>query len=181
MNRRCIWAVLAFATACLSASDASAYLLRGSVLGNGATRTVNSSYRLLGTVGQPVIGLPSSSATRVLCHGYWCFGGSRTVSVELPGGPTDLPTLLELGPATPNPARGAISFALALPKAADVRLTAYDVRGRQVGDPLEERFPAGYHTLYWRAAEEGVSSGVYFVRLFVSGGMEAERRFVILR
>src|SRR5262245_63010778 len=104
---------LTLAALAATAPDADAFLLRGSVLGGGGSTTSNSSFRVQGTVGQPIVGMSEGVAFDV-CSGFWCAGGVRVVAVEDPP-PGGLPARLELGPPVPNPARGAIAFTLALP------------------------------------------------------------------
>jgi hypothetical protein len=153
--------------------------IRGSVTGNGglsAPPGTNGPQRLYGTVGQSAVGL-GSSPNFILCHGFWCFGGARVVAVE-PGAP-GTPRELAFGLPTPTPSRGDTRFTLALPKAAEVKLTVYDVGGRAVGDPAVQHLDAGYHELYWRA-QDG-RPGVYFARLQVDGEVKGERRIVLVR
>lgn len=74
-----------------------------------------------------------------------------------------------------------MSFALALPKAAEVRLVIFDVRGRQVAEPVRDRLDPGRYRLQWDAPG-GVRehAGVYFARLLIDGRVEGERRVVIV-
>ena len=152
---------------------------RGSVLANGGNSGSNASYILAGTVGQAAVGV-SGSGSFILCHGFWCFGGSRTVSVDDgPGGGAQLPRSLEFGPPAPNPVRGVTRFRLGLPEAATVTLMVYDVAGRQIGEPAQQWLGAGYHQLYWSVPDG--HPGVYFARLQVNGRVAGERRLVLVR
>jgi plastocyanin len=83
----------------------------------------------------------------------------------------------------PNPARDAVSFAIALPRAASVRLAVLDVAGRVVAALHDGPLPAGEHPFRWDArARDGrrVESGRYFVR-FASGGIERVRGISLTR
>ena len=155
-------------------------ILRGGVLGNGGTPSAGSTAAgkaLFGTAGQAVVGV-SGNTNNILCSGFWCFGGSRVLAVD-PGGGTTLPTELAIGSAAPNPSRGVTRFSLALPEAAEVTFTVYDVAGRRVGEPVRRSFNAGRYELFWRAPAE--DAGVYFARVQVSGRLAAERRIVLVR
>ena len=70
----------------------------------------------------------------------------------------------------------------ALPRTGHVRIDVYDVRGRRIARPLDERLDAGRHALVWNG--EGthgrVVAGVYFVRIEAEDGT-ATRRIVRLR
>jgi len=100
----------------------------------------------------------------------WHFTTNATVSTSDDG----LPREFALSEARPNPARAAVTLDLALPAAARVRLSAYDVLGREVavvraGDAL----PAGRHVVVWDAT---VPSGVYVLRAEVWPSGEAPAR-----
>ncbi len=174
-------ALLAVGLALSVASPAGAYQLRGSVVASGATPSggvAGGPFAMLGTAGMPVVGR-SGNGVWSLAHGFWSFGGARVVDVGPNGGG---PVALALGPAVPNPSRGGVRLALALPHAAQVRLLVLDVSGRVVdeaGGPL----PAGRHTLDWTGTSRdgrAVRPGVYFARVLVDGRMLGTRRLVEL-
>jgi len=165
-----------------------AFGLRGHVLGSGATPStgITGPGRVMyGTVGQAAVGR-SGAANHILCHGFWCFGGSRVVAVDPPGdmpGTAGLPVELAFSQPRPNPARHHVSFELALPKEANVNLAIFDVQGRHVYTMVDRRIEAGYHQVRWDGAEGGTGggSGIYFARLLVDGRPFAQRRIVMLR
>lgn len=166
-------------------TQAGAFTLRGGVIANGgspAAGSVNGTHALLGTVGQPAVGM-TGGAAHLVCHGFWCFGASRVVGVEDPpnaGG--RIPTELAFGMPTPNPSHGSTAFELALPHAARVDLRVFDVLGREVDQLNVERMEPGDHTLRWNAAEATArGTGLYFVRLLVDGRLVGGRRVVVIR
>jgi len=168
--------------ALLVATTASAHP-SGRVVANGGTTSTGGGRILYGTVGQAAVGV-SGGASRIVCSGFWCFGGSRVVAVDDGGGPpggpgASLPKELAFGLPAPNPTRGDTRFTLALPKAASVSLTVYDVSGRQLGETVSQVMDAGYHQLFWRAPEG--HSGVFFARLEVDGAVKGQRRIVLVR
>jgi plastocyanin len=78
-------------------------------------------------------------------------------------------------PPAPNPTRGAVSFAVALPHAARVRITAHDLAGRTVATITDQALPAGEHPFQWDGrGGDGrmLQSGRYFVRLAAGGTVE---------
>ena len=173
--------------ALLVGADAGAALLKGGVIANGGTPAAGisgSGRRMLGTVGQPAVGY-SGNATRILCHGFWCFGGVRVVAVE-PGDTPDsgLPTVLAFGPPSPNPSRGMVRFRLSLPQAATVDLSLFDVSGRRVGSLVSSRMEPGVFDVSWDGSDaEGrqAGAGYYFARLVVDGRTVARRPLVRVR
>jgi hypothetical protein len=183
MNKQWIWLVALIAVAGPMISDAGAqFALRGSVFGNGGTQSAGGGLVLRGTAGQAAVGI-SDIGSHILLYGFWCYGGSRVVSVNDPAklGPS-LPQSLSFGSPFPNPAQGRVNFELALPKSAKVKLSVYDARGRAVGASYTETLEAGWHKLQWGGHGHGhIRSGVYFARLLVDGQLKGERRIVIVQ
>ena len=175
-----VFAVILLAgIAAASETGVPTYALRGGVIGNGGNVSGNGTHVLYGTAGQAVVGI-SDNAANILCHGFWCFGGVRVVEVEEPPGLV-LPDRLAFGPPAPNPARGAVTFELALPEAAGIDLAIFDVQGREVGRMRGGRLDAGYHQLRWDARAEAPGAGVYFARLRVDGRLIGQRRIVLVQ
>lgn len=79
-------------------------------------------------------------------------------------------------PPSPNPTRGAVSCAIALPRAARVLLTVHDVAGRTVATIEDAPLAAGEHAFRWDGrgrAGPALQSGRYFIRLAVDGVVES--------
>ncbi|HMB90860.1 MAG TPA: T9SS type A sorting domain-containing protein [Rhodothermales bacterium] len=77
--------------------------------------------------------------------------------------PTELPGVASLLPNYPNPFNPQTTLAFRLERPMPVRLTVFDVLGRQVAAVADGFYPAGSHTATWMA--EHVPSGLYVVRL----------------
>jgi len=91
------------------------------------------------------------------------------------------PLSLALSSPAPNPSRGSVTFALALPHATGVRLDVFDVGGRLVRSIEPRRYEAGRHTLTWDgrdAVGARPAPGLYFVRV-TGAGAQALRRVVL--
>ena len=78
----------------------------------------------------------------------------------------------------PNPFTVATTIRFRLSVAGPVRLSVYDLAGRQVACLLDEARPAGEHAVLWQPGR--TPSGVYYVRL-ESGGRVVTRRCVKLQ
>ena len=94
-----------------------------------------------------------------------------------------VPGRLELSGAWPNPSTGGVQFRLALPQAASVSLTVYDLAGREVWSDGERVLPAGHTTLEWngRSADGMLArAGMYMARVQV-GERSLMRRLALLR
>ena len=78
----------------------------------------------------------------------------------------------------PNPFNGQTTISFKLQAASEVKLTVYDVTGREVASLVSGHLSAGLHDVTWNA--EGMTSGVYFVRLAVAGRQTAGVQKVLL-
>ncbi len=70
--------------------------------------------------------------------------------------------------ARPNPIAGSGSIAFQVPNRSDVRISVYDVSGRQVRALANENFSAGIHNVEFDGKDDRgnhLGSGVYFVRM----------------
>ena len=94
-----------------------------------------------------------------------------TASLGTAGG--GVPERVALSPARPNPASGATSFVVSLPRAAQVDLAMFDLAGRRVATLHRGALAAGERAFTWRPG--AVPSGVYFARLAVDGVVRSSR------
>ena len=109
-------------------------------------------------------------------HDFFCFiheplmeGSIIVTSATLGVGPSGVLTRAAFTrPPAPNPTRGALGFAIALPHGAPVSLTVHDVSGRIVARLQDGALPAGEYPYRWDGrGMDGrlVQSGRYFIRL----------------
>lgn len=83
----------------------------------------------------------------------------------------------------PNPFNPATQIEFSLSSASDVRLTVYDLLGREVSRLVYGRLEAGHHRTTWNGRNQHgqvVSSGVYFYRLLV-GNKEQTRKMILMK
>ncbi len=109
-------------------------------------------------------------------------GAGKAQAVEI------LPEIYALHPAYPNPFNPSTTIRYDLPQASQVRLTIYDIMGRDVFThvAVEE---AGYRLVTWRGRDRAgrtLPSGIYLYRLLVvpaEGGEPyiASRKMVLLK
>ena len=86
-------------------------------------------------------------------------------------------------PPSPNPTRGNVAFAIALPRTQTVSLTVHDVAGRLVSSLQSGVLTAGEHPFQWDGRGPGgrvLESGRYFIRL-VAGDVRESRAVSLLR
>jgi subtilisin-like proprotein convertase family protein len=93
-----------------------------------------------------------------------------------------VPGMFALDQNFPNPFNPSTQITYHVPSAARVRLTIFDLLGREVAMLVDEDRPAGTYRVTWRAA--GVASGVYFYRLDArteNGNFVDVKRMLLLR
>jgi len=105
------------------------------------------------------------------------YGGWDSVQVGIVNPPT-LPGEFILLRNYPNPFNAQTTIEFFLPEPLKVRLTVYDLLGRQVRTLLDEPRSSGVHKVIFDASD--LTSGVYFCRLRVGNVVET-KRMVLLR
>ena len=108
-------------------------------------------------------------------------GASGTVIslVSVPAGPAEG---LALAGPIPNPAQGSFTYFVTLPRAMDVGVDVFDIRGRRKGALHDGPLPAGRSSLSWDRHAAGVpalGAGVYFL-VVTAGGQRRTARCVLL-
>ncbi len=88
------------------------------------------------------------------------------------------PTSFALEQNYPNPFNPSTTIRYQLPRTSEVRLSVYDMLGREVSRLLDTRVEAGVHEATFYAT--GLSSGVYFYTLR-TGGYAATKKLLLLR
>jgi hypothetical protein len=156
----------------LSAPAGAQYQINESVIGSGATDASGGSYQLLGTVGQPAIGVVSGGSY-INEIGFWYMPGWVLTGVE----DSEFPKHFGLGQNFPNPFNPVTTFRLAVPREARVTVTLYDVAGRVVRELADREFEPGYHEV--AVSAEGLASGVYFCRMTAGDFTETTKMLLL--
>jgi len=74
-----------------------------------------------------------------------------------------IPKEFTISPPYPNPFNGITTLSYGLPQEVSVRLSVFDLSGREVAMLVEGKRPAGTYQAVWNS--ENLASGLYFVRL----------------
>ena len=90
----------------------------------------------------------------------------------------ELPSTFELAQNYPNPFNPATTIEYSLPKAGDVLLVIYNLRGEEVARLVDAQQQAGYQKVIWNASN--VASGVYFYRI-QAGDFIQTRKMIMLK
>jgi len=80
---------------------------------------------------------------------------------------TSTPKEFSLEQNFPNPFNPNTNVKFSIPFESNVKLTVYDISGKEVSKLVNSKMNAGSHTVNFNASE--YSSGVYFYRLDVTG------------
>jgi plastocyanin len=123
-------------------------------------------------------------------HDFFCFiheptmEGSIIVTSATAGvSPGVIRTPRFSRPPAPNPSRGDLGFAIALPRSTHVTLAVHDVTGRRLASLQDGPLPAGEHAFRWNGrGSDGrlLQSGRYFIR-FAAGGVRESRPVSLIR
>ncbi|RMD88645.1 MAG: T9SS C-terminal target domain-containing protein [Calditrichaeota bacterium] len=146
------------------------------VIGSGGASISNENYRMIGTVGQPLIGR-TSNADHIHQAGFWYRVSGLITSVEQIATET-IPTEFRLDQNYPNPFNPSTTIRFALPKRSHVSLKLYDLLGREVATLVDEEHEPGEYKVVFEA--HGLPSGVYFYRIEAEGFVKT-RKLMLLK
>ena len=88
------------------------------------------------------------------------------------------PNSFEISKLYPNPFNPSTQVSFSLPMEGHVRLTAYDVRGKEVDVIFEGAQSMGAHSYTWHATD--LPSGLYYVRL-QSGALITTKKALLIK
>ncbi len=165
-------AVLLAVLACAAPSHAD-YVISQSVVGSGGGSASGGSYSIVGTVGQPAIGV-TQGGSYIGEIGFWYQPGWLLTGVEEGA----FPKHFSIGQNYPNPFNPVTTFAYSLPKQARVSIIIYDVSGREVRTLVDKEVEPGFHQTVLHAT--GLPSGVYFARMVAESFTET-RKITLLK
>ncbi|UCE25118.1 MAG: VCBS repeat-containing protein, partial [Candidatus Zixiibacteriota bacterium] len=104
--------------------------------------------------------------------------GTSTAAVTVDTGAPPLPNEFALLQNYPNPFNAATEIAFVLPGAVRVRLDVFNVMGQRVTTLIDERRPAGHHSVIWNA--ESSASGMYFLKI-EAGDFSESRKMLLVK
>ncbi len=131
---------------------------------------------VIATGGQNVAGVMKGENLR-LTAGFLAHPLTHSAVLGIPAG-QGLPTLFSLDQNFPNPFNPATHVRYQLPVVSEVRLSIFDLLGREVDVPVHCVQTPGTYEVRWNAA--GMASGVYFYRL-TAGDFVQIRKMVVLK
>jgi hypothetical protein len=154
--------------------------------------TTNGNYHLMATIcgdpansscidaGDPIIQdivLDCDWGLGTIISDMGAYGGGDSTLLHMEDYVPSLPQKQVLFQNYPNPFNSQTTIELVLPLPQNVRLTIYDLLGRQVRTLIDEYRHAGSHTITFNAFR--LSSGIYFYRLRAGDTVETKRMMLI--
>ena len=79
----------------------------------------------------------------------------------------------------PNPFNAETIIEFSIPKISGVRLTVYDVLGREVVTLIDDKLPGGSHKVLFNAGS--LPSGMYFYSLFTDEVKTGTKKLILLK
>jgi len=89
-----------------------------------------------------------------------------------------LPEVFALSQNYPNPFNPSTTIRYALPQSAKVKLTIYDLLGREITTLVDEEQSAGWKEVEWNA--KIISSGMYIYAL-TAGTFRETKKMILIR
>lgn len=157
----------------VAASTSQAYQIDRFVIGSGGG-SASGSHSIMGTVGQPAIGV-SSGAVNVLESGFWYTPGWIITGVPEDGAGK---AVFGLEQNSPNPFNPVTTVRYSVAARSDVRISIYNVAGRCVGTIVNGEKDPGAYVVTFDASD--LSSGIYFYRM-TAGDFSDTRKMLLLK
>jgi cytoskeletal protein CcmA (bactofilin family) len=156
----------------------------GSIICPGAQVSIASNSRFKGAIAANVINV--AKGVVALYHTSTMSLPKLTPEEEVEGDVVDLtaiPENFELGQNYPNPFNPNTTIVFGVPRASNVTLTIFNLKGQVVRVLQEGPVEAGYHEAEWDATDSDglrVASGIYIYRL-QADGFVANRRLILMK
>jgi hypothetical protein len=158
---------------CLPVNAQSSF--ESSVFGSGGLVGAGTQFGIRSTVGQGIIGSFSNSLT-IHHAGFWTIQKSTgPVSAKLVPG---IPLKPVLHQNYPNPFNPSTTIRFSIPERQHVRLSVYDLLGREVATLVDEEKDAGWYSVMYDASR--LASGVYLYRI-QADSFVLTKRFILLK
>ncbi|NOQ21897.1 MAG: T9SS type A sorting domain-containing protein [Candidatus Aegiribacteria sp.] len=98
------------------------------------------------------------------------------------GGAVNPAPVFEMYPASPNPFSSIVNIPFSLPDDGNVKITIFDIAGREVFTITDEYLTSGFHSEVWdgrNSAGQRPRSGVYFCRCEFDGAVLTKQLILI--
>ncbi len=113
----------------------------------------------------------------------WATGiHSKTILVSVEGKDAEVPSAFYLGQNYPNPFNPTTTINFGLPQSSHVRITIYDVTGREVKVLTDAGYTPGAHTVTWDGTDisgASVASGMYLYKLETEYFIQSKKMLLV--
>ena len=92
-------------------------------------------------------------------------------------GESTTPSEFKLSPAYPNPFNPSTTITYSISEPEIVKLSVYDITGREVEILENNHKDSGSHTMLWDAA--GFASGIYYIQLTAGNQIETQKVMLV--
>ena len=121
--------------------------------------------------GDSCFALYSASGPSGVFSAFGCSGALTNI------GNTELPVSFELKQNYPNPFNPVTTIGYKIAKSGNVKLSVFDVTGREVAVLVNDVKPAGAYSISFNATN--LSSGIYFYKLSANGFSDVKRMILV--
>ncbi|MEO8513771.1 MAG: T9SS type A sorting domain-containing protein [Ignavibacteria bacterium] len=156
----------------LSGSDGMIYKTTNSGL-NWSSQSVPGAYNLLTMY---FINAQTGWTAGLLGKMYKTTNGGELITGIEPVG-EEIPGIYSLSQNYPNPFNPATNIKFSIPKAGFVKLTVYDMLGREIETLVNENLVAGTYKADWNASN--FSSGVFFYKIETAGFTDIRKMILV--
>ena len=146
-----------------------------SVFGNGGAVISDSQYRIVGTLGQPFIGVAGNPST-INNVGFW-YLTARELATSVEQIPSSVPKEFRLQQNYPNPFNPTTTIEFALPKKSTVTLKLFDILGREIATLVDAELESGVHKINFDGKD--LASGIYFYRIHAEGFLKTKKPMLL--
>ena len=131
-------------------------------------------------------GIPVSKDLSVNGNDAWLYGDTKLsgLPTEIESRKITIPDAFELDQNFPNPFNPVTSIRYKLGKAANVKLTIYNMAGQKVRTLVNSKQSSGNYTVQWNGTNgygQQVASGIYIYHMTADGKALKSRKMVLLR
>ncbi len=163
-------------SASITQSDAQMVVSR-SVFGSGAAVVVGDRYRLVGGLGEPVVGR-STGANLFLSSGFLTFVESPVATGTDDAVDPELPTEFGLDQNYPNPFNPTTLIPFQVAEPTHVVLKVYDLLGREVATLIDDQVKPGRYQASFGGDRFGSGVYVYSIRM---GDFRSARQMLLIK
>ena len=102
-----------------------------------------------------------------------------TAPLQIAGYDNAIPTKFQLYQNYPNPFNPSTTIAFDIPENGMVKLTIYDVLGREIKTLINDRMMPGHHEYRFDPIASGLASGVYIYRVSMNDKAMSKRMLLL--